>query len=94
MCGEPREKRGVSSFRLPLAALFLISTLPSPAAEMIPPMGAPVFNHVRFFPAPSREGNMVGGKFSGSNVSATEGFHELAEIKEKPREQEWTDLFF
>ncbi|MEI9893537.1 MAG: chitobiase/beta-hexosaminidase C-terminal domain-containing protein [Chthoniobacter sp.] len=27
-------------------------------------------------------------------MSATEGFHELAEIKEKPREQEWTDLFF
>ena len=37
---------------------------------------------------------MVGGKFSGSNVSATEGFHVLAEIKEKPREQAWTDLIF
>ena len=57
-------------------------------------MGAPVCNHVRFFPAPLREANMVGGKISGSNVSATEGFHVLAEIKEKPREQEWTDLVF
>lgn len=57
-------------------------------------MGAPVCNHVRFFPAPSREENMVGGKISGSNVSETEGFHELAVIKEKPPEQEWTDLFF
>ena len=37
---------------------------------------------------------MVGGKFSGSNVSATEGFHVLAEIKDKPREQAWTDLVF
>ena len=57
-------------------------------------MGAPVCNHVRFFPAPSREQNMVGGKISGSNVSATEGFHVIAEIKEKPREQEWTDFVF
>jgi hypothetical protein len=57
-------------------------------------MGAPVFNHVRFFPAPYREQAMVGGKFSGSNVSATEGFHVVAEITEKPREQEWTDLVF
>jgi len=57
-------------------------------------MGAPVCNHVRFFPAPSREQNMVGGKISGSNVSATEGFHVIAEITEKPREQEWTDLVF
>ncbi|MEP6671254.1 MAG: chitobiase/beta-hexosaminidase C-terminal domain-containing protein [Chthoniobacter sp.] len=84
----------MSLLRFPLTAVFLLATLPLPAAEMVPPMGAPVFNHVRFFPAPSREENMVGGKFSGSNVSATEGFHELAEIKEKPREQEWTDLFF
>ncbi len=57
-------------------------------------MGAPVFNHVRFFPAPSREEAMVGGKFSGSNVSATEGFQVLAEIKEKPKAQAWTDLVF
>src|SRR5258708_1198233 len=47
-----------------------------------------------FLPAPARTANMVGGKISGSNGSATEGFHVLAEIKEEPREQEWTDLVF
>lgn len=92
--GEPREKCGVLSFRFPFAAVFLFPLLPLRAADVIPPMGAPVFNHVRFFPAPSREKVMVGGKFSGSNVSATDGFHVLAEIKETPREQEWTDLVF
>ncbi len=37
---------------------------------------------------------MVGGKFSGSNVSSSEGFVTLAEITKEPREQEWTDLVF
>src|SRR5438105_2449243 len=90
----PRNKFGMLLSRLVFLSLFLITLLPLRAAEVIPPMGAPVCNHVRFFPAPSREENMVGGKFSGSNVSPTEGFQVLAEIKEKPREQEWTDLVF
>jgi len=84
----------VSPFRFPLAVALLISAFPLRAAEVIPPIGAPVCNHVRFYPAPSREQNMVGGKFSGSNVSATEGFHVIAEIKETPRTGEWTDLVF
>jgi hypothetical protein len=92
--GEPRKKYPVSPFRLLVAVAFLISLFSVRAAEVIPPMGAPVCNHVRFFPAPSREQNMVGGKFSGSNVSATEGFHVIAEIKETPRTGEWTDLVF
>ena len=82
------------SSRLPLVAILLSSLLTLRAADVIPPMGAPVFTHVRFFPAPSREAAMVGGKISGSNLSATEGFHLLAEIKERPREQAWTDLVF
>ena len=84
----------MSPFRFPLAVALLISAFPLRAAEVIPPIGAPVCNHVRFYPAPSREQNMVGGKFSGSNVSATEGFHVIAEIKETPRTGEWTDLVF
>jgi len=91
---ESREKYDVRSLPFFLTAILLFPTLPLRAADVIPPMGAPVFNHVRFFPAPYREDAMVGGKFSGSNVSATEGFHVLAEITEKPREQEWTDLVF
>ncbi|EDY21218.1 hypothetical protein CfE428DRAFT_1511 [Chthoniobacter flavus Ellin428] len=84
----------MSPFRFPLAIALLISAFPLRAAEVIPPIGAPVCNHVRFYPAPSREQNMVGGKFNGSNVSATEGFHVIAEIKETPRTGEWTDLVF
>jgi len=90
----PRRKWVVAQFRFFFVVLFLSTVTPLPAAEVIPPMEAPVCNHVRFFPAPSREEAMVGGKISGSNVSATEGFHVLAEIKEKPREQAWTDLVF
>lgn len=75
------------------AGLFL-ARASSPAAEVIPPADAPVFNHARFFPAPLREKFMVGGKFSGSNISAKEGFKVLAEIRTEPREQEWTDIVF
>src|SRR5690349_16870168 len=83
----------VPYFRSLATIIFLISAAVR-GAEMIAPMGAPVCNHVRVFPAPLREANMVGGKISGSNVSSTQGFHVLAEIKEKPREQEWTELVF
>jgi hypothetical protein len=94
LSGAPRQKCEVLSFRFSLFAALLLPVVQLSAAEVIPPLGAPVFNHVRFFPAPSREAAMVGGKFSGSNVSATEGFHVLSEIKETPREQAWTDLVF
>jgi hypothetical protein len=76
------------------AVLALVPMLASRAADVIPPSGAPVFNHARFYPAPSRENLMVGGRFSGSNVSATDGFVVLAEIKSEPPSQQWTDLVF
>ncbi len=53
-----------------------------------------VFNRVRFLPAPKGEQAMVGGKFSGSNTSATEGFEVLAEIKTPPEAGEWSELAF
>ncbi|HEY3899848.1 MAG TPA: chitobiase/beta-hexosaminidase C-terminal domain-containing protein [Chthoniobacter sp.] len=84
----------MSLIRFSFAAIFFCSLLDARAAEVLPPLDAPVCNHVRFFPAPLREEAMVGGKISGSNVSATKGFQVLAEIKEKPREQAWTDLVF
>ncbi len=56
------------------------------------PMGMAVVDHARFFPAPKREQMMVGGKFAGSNISATEGFQPLAEITAEPKAGEWTDL--
>ncbi len=54
----------------------------------------PACDHVRYFPAPDRAKAMVGGKFAGSNVSATQGFEVLAEIKAAPAEGEWTELTF
>jgi hypothetical protein len=84
----------VPSPRLTSGAAILLALLPLRAAEVIPPSGAPVFNHARYFPAPTHTKEMVGGKFSGSNVSATEGFKVLGEIKEEPKEEQWTDLIF
>ncbi len=37
---------------------------------------------------------MLGGKFTGSNVSPTEGFVTLVEIAKTPDEGEWTELTF
>ena len=60
------------------------------AAE--PPLAT--FNRVRFFPAPGKEQAMLGGKFTGSNVSPTSGFEVLAEIKIAPTPKQWTELTF
>ena len=49
-------------------------------------------NRVRLFPAPGREQAMVGGKITGSNTSAREGFEVLAEITSAPAPGQWTEL--
>lgn len=86
----------MASSRSPLLFVALSAVVLSAArgAEVVPPPGAPLFNHARFFPAPGREKAMLGGKFSGSNVSEHAGFRVLAEIKTEPRGGEWTDLVF
>jgi acetyl esterase/lipase len=53
-----------------------------------------IVNRVRFLPAPEREQAMVGGKISGSNVSSSEGFKVLAEIKMAPTRNEWSEIKF
>jgi hypothetical protein len=53
-----------------------------------------IVTRVRFYPAPDRAQAMVGGKFSGSNVSQREGFVPLAEIRQAPVAKEWTELTF
>jgi hypothetical protein len=83
----------VRSTRFLLAAC-VFSFAPLRAAEVIPPPDAPVFNHARFYPSPARETAMVGGRFCGSNVSEKEGFVVLGEIKQPPKQGEWTDLIF
>jgi len=49
-------------------------------------------DRIRFVPAPDRGEGMVGGRVAGSNVSASEGFTVLAEIKTAPRAGEWNEL--
>jgi hypothetical protein len=56
--------------------------------------GRLVWDRVRFKPAPGFERDLVGGKFSGSNVSATTGYEVLAEIKTAPPAGQWTDMSF
>ncbi len=53
-----------------------------------------VVDRVRFLAAPDREQAMVGGKFTGSNVSPLEGFQVLAVIKTAPAAGEWGELSF
>jgi len=71
-----------------VALLLLIVT----TAFADPPLA--VFNRARFFPAKGREQVMIGGKFSGSNVSPSGGFEVLGEIKTAPTAGEWNELSF
>lgn len=53
-----------------------------------------IVDHVRFFPVAKQPALMIGGKFAGSNVSATDGFQVLAEITAEPKGGEWTEVNF
>jgi CubicO group peptidase (beta-lactamase class C family)/enterochelin esterase-like enzyme/sugar lactone lactonase YvrE len=69
----------------------------APDVKAAAPAKAPapvIVNRVRFFPAPGREQAMVGGKFSGSNVSSSEGFKVLTEIKLAPKSGAWSEITF
>ena len=74
---------------LALPALVLLATATPEARAENPP---PICNRVRFQPNAGAEKDMVGGKIEGSNVSRTEGFVTLAEIKEIPPAKEWSEL--
>lgn len=47
---------------------------------------------VRFMPAPGRAERMVGGTIQGSNLSATNGFVDLATVTQAPPEGEFSEL--
>jgi arylsulfatase A-like enzyme len=66
----------------------------TPAREYPHSGGRLVWDRVRLLPAPGHERDMLGGKFSGSNVSATRGFEVLAEIKTTPPAGQWTEVSF
>jgi hypothetical protein len=74
--------------------IFVVGILLCAAVVNAAPPALKMVDRVRFFPAPKREKMMVGGKISGSNVSATEGFVVLAEINAEPKAGEWTELRF
>lgn len=65
---------------------------PAPQSGVSRPGGLAVVNRVRFFPAPQREQAMLGGRFTGSNLSASAGFQLLAEIKTAPPRDAWTEI--
>jgi|GEM_PF-49998 len=71
------------------APSLVVGITSAPAAKASVPV---VVDRVRFLPAPEREKAMVGGKFAGSNVSASEGFKVLAEIKTAPKRGGWSDI--
>lgn len=79
--------------------------IPPNAAATVKPVGASVasrnvagvrplvvIDRVRFFPAPGRSEAMLGGRFTGSNESATTGFRLLGEIRAVPAPDRWTEL--
>ena len=58
------------------------------------PSALPAVNKLRFLPLPGHEKDVLGAKVLGSNLSADDGFVELAEIKELPSGQPWGELSF
>jgi hypothetical protein len=54
----------------------------------------PACNRVRFFATPDGVKTMIGGTFSGSNVSRQEGFQVLTEIKAEPAANQWSEISF
>ena len=79
--------------RIPVAALLaaMLFTCSTEVQAENPP---PICNRVRYLPVAGSEKDMVGGKIEGSNVSRTEGFVTLAEIKEVLPAKGWIELNF
>jgi len=92
----PTKIPNVLSLRhLVLLWLTVLAGWQPPALAESSKIGAPLaVDRVRFFPAPDRENAMVGGKFTGSNVSPYEGFTLLAEIGTVPPPGEWSEIRF
>lgn len=76
-------------------AFFLAATLISSSDAIAQaPKLPPICDRVRFQPLAGEEKQMLGGTFAGSNVSRTEGFVTLAEIKSVPTATAWNELKF
>ncbi|MEP6670057.1 MAG: chitobiase/beta-hexosaminidase C-terminal domain-containing protein [Chthoniobacter sp.] len=82
------------SNHLAFLTLAAASFLAAGTTEIRAETPAPICNRVRFQPTAGGGKDMVGGKIEGSNVSRTEGFVTLAEIKEPPTTKDWEELKF
>jgi hypothetical protein len=67
-----------------------------PAAVLSPDMPDDplAVTRIRFFPRKGHAGRMKGGRFTGSNDSATNGFVSLKEITVSPSEGQWSEISF
>jgi hypothetical protein len=54
--------------------------------------GCPAVTSIRFYPRAGQASRMLNGRFTASNEGATTGFETIAEIKEIPKDGEWTEL--
>ena len=96
----------VGIFMRPLLASLLVVVIATSVPHAIraqapaPTKAAPkltwptIVDRARLLTAAGREEVTIGGKISGSNVSASEGFVTLAEIKTKPAKGEWLEIKF
>jgi hypothetical protein len=91
---EPGEGRKDSYIRLlwktPGAADFIVV----PAAALTPelPEAELAVTRIRFLPRAGHAARMKGGRFTGSNESATNGFVPLAEIVDAPADGQWMEI--
>ena len=77
-----------------LLSLLITGAVPAADKPVVSTPHTLVCNRVRFFPAAGAEQEMVGGKFEASNVSRSDGFELLAEIKTAPPAKQWSELTF
>lgn len=68
-------------------ALLLFGTIAARAVN--PP---PVCDRVRYQALPGNEAAMAGGIISGSNISRTDGFEKIGEVKEAPSSKDWQEI--
>jgi hypothetical protein len=76
----------VTRYAIILGALLTLVTNVSARGQ------GPSVDRVRFMPAAGREQALVGGKFTGSNISARDGYEVFAEIKDVPKAGTWTEF--
>jgi hypothetical protein len=77
---------------LPLFFLLAGHIFAAPPATNPSASGRGPVDRVRFFPAPGHEQEMLGGKFTGSNVSERTGYEELARIASVPPAGQWSEF--